>query len=70
MPTAKQWKTCYCATMAMQWQNKHEDGLRYASSAWGRLTHQGIGKEAVLRPGVVKKHDLRPKLMAKKMQLE
>ena len=64
MPTAKQRKTCCCATMTAQWQTKH------LCSSLGQLTHQGIGKEAVLRPGVVKKHDLRPKLMAKKMQLE
>lgn len=55
--------------MAMQWQTMH-GSLRHVSLVWGQLTHQGIGKEVVLRPGVVKKHDLRPKLMAKKMQLE
>lgn len=29
-----------------------------------------MGSEDVLRPGMVKKHDLLPKLMAKNMQLE
>lgn len=35
----------------------------------GGLTHQGTGRDAVLRPGVAKKQDLGPKLIAKKTRL-
>ena len=35
----------------------------------GALTHQGMGREAVFKPGVAKKQDLGPKLTAKKMRL-
>ena len=35
----------------------------------GVLTHQGMGRDAVFKPGVAKKQDLAPKVTAKKVRL-
>ena len=35
----------------------------------GPLTHQGMGRDAEFKPGVAKKQDLGPKMIAKKTRL-